>query len=445
MNITVEKLPNCMASVRVEVPGDTRKAEREKIVKNYTQHAALPGFRKGKAPRTVVERKFASEIDREVTDRLLNEGLDAAVKKENLKVLSVGNFKPAEDNDDSKYSFSLEVVLAPDVTLPDYKGLSITVPKREVTDEMVEKTIQTQRERMADLVNVDRPVQMGDFISMDYTATVDGEPVKDKLPEAQAFIADNKGYMVKVDEGSFLPKFCAQLVGMNKGESREVKAEIAEENVHEAIAGKELTYTVTVTEIKEPILAELNDEFAAKLVPGKTLEEVRGIIRENLTASTQQKDLEQKRIAAMVALRDKVEFELPGNVVFNATQRRVNQLVKMNLDRGITQDMIVENEQDIINAANEQAKVDVKDEYILMEIVNKENLTVTQDDMVRRISYIAYTSQTTPDKVVKTLKKNDGLDNLRHSILLGKALDVLVEHANITYEGTAAPDEGEAA
>ncbi|HWB06480.1 MAG TPA: trigger factor [Verrucomicrobiales bacterium] len=445
MNITVEKLPNCMASVRVEVPGDTRKAEREKIVKNYTQHAALPGFRKGKAPRTVVERKFASEIDREVTDRLLNEGLDAAVKKENLKVLSVGNFKPAEDNDESRYAFSLEVVLAPDVTLPDYKGLSITVPKREVTDETVEKTIQTQRERMADLVEVDRPVQMGDFISMDYTATVDGEPVKDKLPEAQAFIADNKGYMVKVDEGSFLPKFCAQLVGMNKGETREVKAEIAEENVHEAIAGKELTYTVTVTEIKEPVLAELNDEFAAKLVPGKTLEEVRGIIRENLTATTQQKDLEQKRIAAMVALRDKVEFELPGNVVFNATQRRVNQLVKMNLDRGITQDMIVENEQDIINAANEQAKVDVKDEYILMEIVNKENLTVTQDDMVRRISYIAYTSQTTPDKVVKTLKKNDGLDNLRHSILLGKALDVLVEHANITYEGTAAPDEGEAA
>jgi trigger factor len=445
MNITVEKLPNCMASVRVEMPGDTRKAEREKILKNYVQHAALPGFRKGKAPKTVVERKFAAEIDREVTDRLLNEGLDAAVKQENLKVLSVAGFKPAEDNDESKYAFSLDLVLAPDVPLPDYKGLSITVPKREVTDEMVEKAIQAQRERMADLKPVERPVQMGDFISMDYASTLDGEPVKDLLPEAHQVIAENKGYMIKMDEKSFLPGFCPQVVGMNKGETREVKCTIPEENVHEAIAGKELTYTVTVTDIKEPELAELNDEFAARLVAGKTLEEVRGLIRENLSATVAQKDLEQKRIVAMVALREKVEFELPGSIVHNATQRRVNQLVKMNLERGVTQDMLMENEQDIINAANEQARVDVKDEYILMEIVGKENLSVTQDDMVRRISHIAYTSQTTPDKVIKTLKKNEGLDNLRHSILLGKALDVLVDHANITYEGTAAPDEEDAA
>jgi trigger factor len=445
MNITVEKLPNCMASVRVEVPGDTRKAEREKILKNYVQHAALPGFRKGKAPRTVVERKFAAEIDRDVADRLLNEGLDAAVKQENLKVISVGGFKPAEDNDDTKYAFSLDVVLAPDVELPDYKGLAITVPKREVTDEMVEKAIQSQRERLAKLNPVDRPVQMGDFITMDYTATLDGQPVKDQLPEAEQVVAENKGYMIKVDEGSFLPGFCAQLVGMNKDEVREVKAEIAKENVHELIAGKELTYAVTVSDIKEPELPELNDEFAARLVPGKNLEELRGLIRQNISATVAQKDLEQKRIAAMVALREKVEFELPGNIVHNATQRRVNQLVRMNLERGITQDILVENEQDIINAANEQARVDVKDEYILMEIVSKENLSVTQDDMVRRISHIAYTSQTTPDKVVKTLKKNEGIENLRHSILLGKALDVLVEHANITYDGTAAPDEGDAA
>jgi trigger factor len=111
----------------------------------------------------------------------------------------------------------------------------------------------------------------------------------------------------------------------------------------------------------------------------------------------------------------------------------------MNLERGITQDILQENETDIINAAGEQAKVDVKDEFILMEIVAKEELSVTQEDMVRRIGHIAYTSQTSPDQVVKTLKKNDGLSNLRHSILLGKALDVLVEHANVTYAGN--PDE----
>lgn len=443
MNITVEKLPNCMASVRIEMPGDARKSAREKILKNYIQHAALPGFRKGKAPRNVVEKKFGAEIDREVADRLLNEGLEAAVKQENLRVLSVAGFDPAVDNDDSKYAFSLKVILAPEVPLPDYKGLSITVPKREVTDEMVENALQRQREQMANMVPVDRAVQMGDFLTIDYSATMDGQSVKELLPEAQSFIAENSGYLVKADEGSFLPGFCAQLVGMNKGETREVKVTMPEEGVSEAIAGKDLVYSVTLSDLKEAELPELNDEFAARVVPGKTLEEVRGLIRENMNAQVQQKELEQKRIAAMIALREKVQFDLPENVVDNATRSRVNQLVQMNLDRGITEDILVENEQDIINAASEQAKVDVKDEYILMEIVRKENLGVTQDDMVRRVSHIAYTSQTTPDKVVKTLKKNDGINNLRHSILLGKALDVLVQHANVTYEGTAPADEEE--
>ncbi len=445
MNITVEKLPNCMASVRVEVPGDTLKAERDRILQNYVKNAALPGFRKGKAPRSVVEKKFAADIDREAQDKLLNQGLDAAVKQENLKVLSVGNYTPAEGNDGSKFAFSLQVVLAPEIPLPDYKGLEVKVPKREVTDELIDKAIQGQRERLANLNVVERPVQMGDFITIDYTSTQDGTPVKELIPESQSFIAENSGYMVKVDEKSFLPGFCDQLLGMTTGETREVKATMPEDNVSESISGKEIVYQVTLKEIKEAELPELNDEFAARLIPGKTLEELRGIVRENLGVSVAQKDLEQKRIAAMVALREKVEFDLPDHVVHNATQRRVNQLVQMNLERGITQDILVDNEEEIINAANEQAKVDVKDEFILMEIVAKEKLGVTQEDMVRRVSHIAQTSQTPIDKVIKTLKKNDGIENLRHSILLGKALDVLVQHANITYDGTAAPDEEEAA
>jgi trigger factor len=438
MNITVEKLPNCTASVRIELPGETLKAARERILKNYVQQAALPGFRKGKAPRTVVEKKYGAEIERDVTDRIVNDGLEAAVKQENLRVLNVTHFQPAEDNTDSRYAFSLKVTLAPEVALPDYKGLTITVPKYQVTDEMIDRALQEQRERMADFNPVERAVQNGDFLTIDYTATVEGTPAKEVLPVSQAFIAENTGYLVKADEGSFLPGFCAQLEGMSAGETRDVTVTMPAEGVDEALAGKEVVYTVTVTGVKEAILPELNDEFAARLAPGKTLDEVRGLIRENLTAQANQKDLEQKRIAAMVALRERVEFDLPETVVDNATRTRVNQLVRMNLDRGITEDVIVENEQDIVNAATEQAKVDVKDEYILLEVVRSENIQVTQQDMVQRITHIAYSSRSTPDKVVKTLKKNDGLRNLSHQILLGKALDVLVRHATVIY-GDEAP------
>lgn len=437
MNITVEKLPNCMASVRIELPGDARKSERDRVVKNYVQHAALPGFRKGKAPRNVVEKKFAQEIDREVTDAIVQSGIKEAAKKENLRVLTVTEFKPDDDNSETKYAFSVKMILAPEIALPDYKGLSITVPKREVTDEMVENVLQRQREQMANLLPVERAVQNGDFITISYSASKDGEALKDLLPDAEGFIAENSEYMLKVDEGSFLPGFCAQLHGMNKGETRDIKVTMPEEGINELIAGKEVVYKVTVAEVKEAELPELNDEFADKIFKGKTLEELRGLIRENLGAQVQQKDLEAKRIAAMIALREKLNFDLPPNVVHSATQNRVNQLVRMNIERGVTQDIIQENQEDIINAAKEQAQVDVKDEYILMEIVGKESLAVTQEDMVRRVQYIAMQNRTTPDKVVKSLQKGDGLDSLRHSILLGKALDVLVEHATVTYEGTA--------
>jgi trigger factor len=280
-------------------------------------------------------------------------------------------------------------------------------------------------------------VQAGDFITISYSATMGGEPLKAVLLESEGFIADNSEYMLKVDEGSFLPGFCAQLHGAAKGESRDVTVTMPAEGINEAVAGKEVVYHVTVADVKEAELPALDDEFAGRVFNGKTLEELRSVIRENLGHQVQQKDLEHKRIAAMMALRDKLEFELPPNVVHNATQSRVNQLVRMNIERGVTQEIIQENQEDIITAARDQAIVDVKDEYILMEIVDAEKLTVTQQDMVNRVNYMAMQNRVSPDKVVKSLQKNDGIDGLRHSILLGKALDVLVQHAAITCEGTA--------
>ena len=441
MKVTVEKLPNCQARLNIEMPGDSRREARERILRNYIQQAALPGFRKGKAPRNVVEKKFGAEIDREVSERMVNDGLSAAVEQEKLKVISVGDCVPAADNDDAKFAFSLQVMLAPEVALPDYRGLAITVPKPEVTDAHVAQVLDAQREKLADIVPADRAVQTGDFLSIDYTATLDGAPVTELLPPAQSFIGASSGYMLKATDESFLPGFCAQLAGMKAGESRTVVIQMPAEGLPEPLAGKEVVYAVTVQEVKEPILPELDDALANRIVEGKSLEELRAIIRTNLEAAVQQKDLERKRIAAMIALRDKMKFDLPGNVVHDATQRRVNQLVQANLERGIGQDAIKENEEVIIRAANEQAVVDVKDEYILMEIVARENLEATEEDMVRRVSYIAHSSQTTPDRVVKALRKNEGLSNLRHSILLGKALDVLVEHASVTHEGTAGPHD----
>jgi trigger factor len=217
-----------------------------------------------------------------------------------------------------------------------------------------------------------------------------------------------------------------------------------EEGINDLISGKDVVFSVVAGPIQEAELPELNDEFADRLAEGKTLAELRTLIRENSEVQAKQKDLENKRIAAMEALRDKIEFDLPENVVNNAAQRRVNELVKMNLERGLTQDMLVENEASILEAAGNQAKVDVKDEFLLMEIVKKENLQVTQQDMIGRIGSIAYQARTTPQKVIKSLQKNNGLENVQHSVILAKALDVLVQHANVEYKAAEALADAQA-
>ena len=439
MNITVEKLPNCMASLSVQVPAEKQTAARNAILANYTRNAAIPGFRKGKVPRSVIEKRFKDEIDKEVNDQVVNESLREAIQQEKLNVLNVADFKPGETTD-GQFNFTVKVFLAPEFELPDYKGLIITVPKLEVTEEQIDGVLQKQREQMATLKPAaeGKTAARGDFVSIDYTATLDGTALTEILPEAEHFIAANTGFLLKLADDNFVPGFCVQIEGIVTGETREVKVTMPEEGVNELVAGKEVVFSVTAGLIQEAELPELNDDLADRLAEGKTLEELRVLIRENSEVQAKQKDLENKRIAAMEALRDKIEFDLPENVVNNAAQRRVNELVKMNLERGLTQDMLVENESAIIEAAGNQAKVDVKDEFLLMEIVKKENLQVTQQDMVSRIGSIAYQARTTPQKVVKSLQKNDGMQNVQHSVILAKALDVLVQHAVVEYK-TAGP------
>ncbi len=440
MNITVEKLPNCMANLSVQVPAEKHAASRHAIVANYAKNAAIPGFRKGKVPRSVIEKRFKDEIDREFNDQVFNQTLREAINQEKLDVLSVADFQPGEPAE-GQISFTVRLFLAPEFDLPDYKGLAITVPKLEVTDAQIEQVLQRQREQMATLKPAPegQAAALGDFLSVDYTGSLDGQALTEVLPEAEHFIASNQNFLLKLAEENFLPGFCTQLEGIHTGETRQITVSMPEEGINELVAGKTVVFSVTAGRIQLAELPPLDDTFAALLSEGKTLDELRAIIRQNSEAQGQQKDLENKRIAAMEALRNKIEFDIPENVVNNAAQRRVNELVKMNLDRGLTQDMLVENEAAIIEAAASQAKVDVKDEFLLMEIVKRENITATQQDMLIRINNIAYQSRSTPQKVIKSLQKNNGFDSVQHSIILAKALDVLVEHANIEYQAAALP------
>jgi trigger factor len=432
MNIVVEKQPKCTATLRVEIPSETVSGKREQIVRGYASQARLPGFRPGKAPRAVVEKRFAREITEELNGALVNEAYDEALKKEQLKVLDFGIPENLTTNADGSVSFESKLTLAPDVTLPDYKGIKVTVPPTAVPDEEVDTQLQALRERFADFKDIEgRATQEGDFAVIDYTSTVDGQPTDEFIGKQAGYLSGREGFWVKVDEKAFLPGFPLQLVGLNIGDSKEIKVTLPEDFPVAAVQNKELLFQVTVKELKEAVLPELDDELAAKLAPGKTMEDIKGIIRENMEGERARKISDLKVNQIVSYFNEQVSFELPDELIAQETQSQANAMVSQGIQSGMTQEEIQSQQEEIFASAGSQAVSNLRTNFILQEIARAENLQVNDQELVNHLVVIANQRKIAPKKFIKDLQRSGRIPNVRSSMVIGKAIDFLVEHATV--------------
>lgn len=442
MNVAFEPLPNCLANLRIEVdPPDVEKKLSE-VAGQYTKLARLPGFRQGKAPRGVVEKKFNKEIREEVTRQVLSDACRSAIEERKLRVLSLADVEDVEWGDDKSLKFRATLVLQPEFDVPDYKGIPVTVPGTEVTDPEVDESIEALREQQADFPDVTpaRPVAMGDYAVVDYDGTVEGEPVHVRFPKAGKPLSHNKDFWIKMTDEAFFPGYCAQLAGMNIGDTREFDIVVPDDFPVEGMPGTKLHYKVTLRGVKMRTLPELNDEFANSVAKGKTLAELRTMTRDVL----QRKKLAQveaaKRTAAMAHLTSKVECELPASLVRRQTQSILDDIVRENQERGVADDILREHEQELVGSAAQSARERIKGTFILMRIAEKENITVTEMDLRRRIASLAQRARMSFDKMLKELKKRGAIEQIRDEILTAKALDFVAANVSVTTDaGAAAP------
>ncbi len=433
MNVAFEPLPNCLANLKIEVaPPDVEKKLGE-ITSQYTKLASLPGFRKGKAPRAVVEKKFTKEIREEVTRQVLSDACRDAIKERNLRVLQLADVEDVEWGDDKSLKFRATLVLQPDFDLPDYKGIPVTVPSTEVTEKDVDDSIEALREQQADFPDVTpaRPAAMEDYVVVDYDGTIDGEPVHVKFPKAGKPLSHNKDFWIKMTEEAFFPGYCAQLVGANIGETREFDIEVPADFPVEGMPGSKLHYKVTLKELKARVLPELNDEFASNVAKGKTLAELRTLAREELQKQKQRQADAAKRGSVMTHLTSKVECELPTQLVRQQTQSILDDIVKENQERGVADEILRENEKELVGSAAQSARERIKGTFILLRIAEKEKITVTEMDMRRRIALLAQRSRMSFDKMVKELQKRGAIDQIREELITAKTLDFVASQASV--------------
>jgi trigger factor len=432
MNIILEKQPNCLATLRVEVPSDTVNTERAKIVSGYASQAKIAGFRPGKAPKSVIEKKFQSAIGEELEERLVRQAYDEALRKEALKVLNFGLPQNLIHNPDGTLTFHAQLTLAPEVQLPDYKGITVKAPSTEVGDAEVEAQLEGLRERFADYSDIEgRAAETGDLAVIDFTSTLDGQPLEEALGKPAGYLAGREGFWLKLDEASFLPGFSAQVAGMNQGDSKDIALSIPEDFPLADLRGREVVFHVALKGLKQTVLPALDDEFAAKVTGGKTLEELRTLAKRQIEVEKRRRIDDYKVNQIVEHFNSLVEFELPEDLLRHETQGQADALVERGMKSGMSEEEIAAQQAEIFATAGDQARTNLKTNFILQEIARIENIAVSDNELVNHLAMIAQSRKQDPKKFIKELQRNNRIPGIRNSMLVGKAIDFVLEHATV--------------
>jgi trigger factor len=438
MKVEVEKQPGSVSKLQIQLLPEEVSKEWDAIANSFARFAKIPGYRPGKAPRAVIDKRFRKEIQDELTKKLVSKSYHDAVEQEQLRVASLTNIEDIQFGEDKSMRFRATVVTAPEFELPDYKNIPVQLPETKVSQEEVEAALERLRDQSADFVDVpERALQMGDFAVLDFEGSIENKPISEIAPQASKNLHGGKKFWLHLAPENFLPKFCEQLVGQKPGETQLVIINFPDDFAVKELAGKKADYAVTLREIKEKVLPPVDDTLAAKLVPGKTLMDLRQMIEHDIEHAKEH-DAERAKEAQIVKyLHERLQFELPPALLQNETRRALAELVQRNRERGVTDEMLKEKEKELIDAAAGMAVHRLKTNFILHRIAEREEIQVTKEDLDLRVRQEAARYDISLEKMRKELQQKNALDDVAEQLLLGKTLDFL--KANVSIELTQEP------
>src|SRR5438477_9328956 len=386
MKVEVEKQPGSVSTLQIELPPEEVSKEWDAIAIGFARFAKIPGYRPGKAPRAVIEKRFRKEIQDELTKKLVSKSYHEAIEQEKLRVASLANIEDVQLGEDKSMRFRATVVTAPEFELPEYKNIPVQLPETTVTEEEVEAALERLRDQAADFTDVtDRELAMGDFAVIDFTGAIDGISISEIVPEASKNLHGGKKFWLHLAPENFLPQFCEQIVGMKPGDTRSVQVLFPADFPVADLAGKKADYAVTLNEIKEKVLPAVDDAFAAKLLPGKTLADLRHTIEHDLEHEKEQEVERAKEAQIVKYLQEKIQFDLPPSLLRNETKRALAELVQRNRARGIPDEMLKDKEKELIETAASVAHHRLKTNFILERIAEQEKIEVRREDIDLRI------------------------------------------------------------
>ena len=430
VNVSIENLAPCKKLVRVELDATAVDAAFAAVTKDYQKQAALPGFRPGKAPRAMVEKKYDAEIKDEAKRKLIGDAYRKAIADQKLSVIGYPDIEEVQFGRGQILQFTATVETAPEFQLPEYKGLPATIETKSVTDADVDHALDLLRGQHANYNTVARPLASGDIAVVNYTGTCDGKAITELAPTAKG-LTEQKNFWVETAEGTFIPGFAAQLVGAQAGGKRTVNVDFPADFVTKELQGKKGVYEVELVEVKEKVLPPIDDELAKKF-GAENLAALKSGVRVDLENELKYSRSKALRGQIVRELLNKVNFELPETAVAHETRNVVYDLVRQNTQRGIARELIEKQKDEIYAAAAGNAKERVKLAFLVGRIATQEKIEASQEDVLKRAQQLAIMYQMPLDQFLKDVQKRNGVNELYEQVLHEKVLEMLEKNATIT-------------
>jgi trigger factor len=435
VNITVENLAPCKKLVRVEVDAKSVDEIFDAITKDIQKQASLPGFRPGKAPRDMVVKKYDAEIKEEAKRKLIGENYRKALEEKKIQAIGYPDIEEIQFGRGQDLQFAATIETAPEFTLPDYTKIPATREIKFVTEADVDRAIDLLRGQQAKFDTVAREAKADDVAVVNYTGTVDGQPVTALAPTAKG-LTEQKNFWVELKPGSFIPGFGEQLIGAKAGDKRTVNVEFPADFVTKELVGKKGVYDVEVVEVKEKVLPPV-DEALAKSFGAEDLEKLKAGVRADLENELKHSQAKSVRGQIVKGLMDRVNFELPESAVANETRNVVYDLVRENTKRGVARDLIESQKDQIYSIAADNAKGRVKLAFLVQRIAEQEKISVTQEEALQRAQQLAAMYQIPLEKFVQDLQKRNGVNEIFEQLLHEKVFALLEQTAIVTETAPA--------
>ena len=425
MSLQVEKLEKNMAKLTIEASAEEFEAAVEKAYQKAKKSISLPGFRKGKAPRRMIEKMYGTGVFYEdAANELIPKAYDAEIENCDLDLVSQPKIDVVQIEKGKPFIFTAEVAVKPEVTLGAYEGVEVPKTEINVTDEEVDAEVDKEREKNSRTIAVeDRGVENGDMIKLDFDGSVDGVAFDGGKAE---------NYDLTVGSGSFIPGFEDQLVGVKAGEEKEVKVTFPEDYHAKDLAGKEAVFKCKVNEIKVKELPEANDEFAQDVSEFDTLAEYKEDLKKKLTERKETAAKNAKEAAAVEAAVANAEMDIPDAMVDGQVRQMANDFARRIQSQGLTVDQYFQftgmTAEKLMDQMKPEALKRIKNSLVLEAIAAKENFEIAEEKIEEELKKMSEAYKMEVDKIKEALGEG-GLDQMKADLKIQAAVDFIRDKA----------------